>query len=299
MNLKVWIQAARLRTLPLAISNMAMGNGLAAIDGKFSWMIALLSIGTAVSLQILSNFSNDYGDSIHGADSIERTGPLRAVQSGDILPAQMRTAMMFWSVISLILGTALIFVALDGMLLRLIFLVLGLIAIWASINYTAGSKPYGYSGKGDISVFFFFGILAVLGCYYLQTNSLSWDVILPAISCGALSVGVLNLNNIRDISSDKKAGKMSIPVRIGYDAAIQYHGMLLIVAIVSALAYVFANYVHPGQFLFLLTAPILWWQYVQIQHVVASKELDPFLKKLALTTALFVLLFLLGHLLFL
>lgn len=275
---------------------MSMGNGLAAIEGVFSWSICLLSIWTAISLQILSNLANDYGDSIHGADSASRKGPQRAVQSGILSASQMKRAMILWAVIALISGMALIWVAIDGILLQTVFLILGLLAIWAAINYTAGSKPYGYSGKGDISVFIFFGLLAVLGCFYLQTGVFHWLNVLPAISCGVLSVGVLNVNNIRDIHSDKLAGKNSIPVRIGRKAAVSYHGVLLLLAIVCATIYASLTYTRPLQLLFLLIAPILILHFIKVKSTVDAMSLDPYLKQLALSTAGFVLLFLVGHL---
>ncbi|MFT4565953.1 MAG: 1,4-dihydroxy-2-naphthoate octaprenyltransferase [Saprospiraceae bacterium] len=296
MNIKAWIEAARLRTLPLAIANMSMGNGLAAIDGKFSWSICLLSIWTAVSLQILSNLANDYGDSIHGADSAERKGPIRAVQSGILSSSQMKNAMILWSIIALISGITLIWIAIDALLLQILFLLLGIGAIWAAINYTAGSKPYGYSGKGDISVFVFFGLVSILGCYYLQTGTFQWMIILPAISCGALSVGVLNVNNIRDIHSDGLAGKRSIPIKIGRNAAVRYHGALLAIAILSVLIYTTINYIRPIQYLFLTIIPILTMHFIKVKNTQDAIALDPYLKQLALSTAVFVALFLIGNL---
>ena len=296
MIVKAWIEAARLRTLPLAIANMSMGNGLAAIDGIFSWSICALSVWTAVSLQILSNLANDYGDSIHGADSVARKGPTRAVQSGILSSVQMKRAMTLWTIIALISGIGLIWLAIDGILLQLVFLLLGLGAIWAAINYTAGSNPYGYSGKGDISVFMFFGFLAVLGCYYLQTDAFNWINVLPAISCGALSVGVLNINNIRDIHSDRLAGKNSIPVKIGRKAAVSYHGALLLTAIVSISIFTILRYYRPIQFLFISLVPILIMHFLKVKKTTEAMALDPFLKQLALSTAAFVALFLIGNL---
>jgi len=161
MNIRSWVAAARLRTLPLALSTMIVGHALAASEGLMDWSIACLSIITAISLQILSNLSNDYGDTIHGADHTDRKGPMRAVQSGTISMSAMKRAMWLLSCISLASGVALIMVAFDDWLLRGIFLGLGLLAIWAAINYTAGDRPYGYRGKGDIAVFFF---LALLQC---------------------------------------------------------------------------------------------------------------------------------------
>lgn len=297
MNIHVWLKAARLRTLPLAIANMAMGNGLAAVDGRFLWPICLLSMWTAVALQILSNLANDYGDSVHGADNPDREGPQRAVQQGAISLRSMKYAIYIWSIITLLSGISLIGIAISGLSLQILFLILGLIAIWAAINYTAGSKPYGYSGKGDISVFLFFGLLAVLGSYYLQTQLFAWVNVLPAISCGLLSVGVLNVNNIRDISSDKTAGKLSIPVRIGRDSAIRYHAFLLALAVLAAIVYTYLTYEQPQEYLFLVITPLLLFHFIKVKNTREAMLMDPYLKQLALATAGFVALFLLGHLL--
>ncbi len=197
---------------------------------------------------------------------------------------------------ALISGIGLIWIAVDELLLQIIFLLLGLVAIWAAINYTAGSKPYGYSGKGDLSVFIFFGLVAILGCYYLQTGMFNWINILPAISCGVLSVGVLNVNNIRDIQSDRVAGKRSIPVKIGRIAAVKYHGILLSIAISAALFYTIVNYERPIQVLFLAIIPILLMHYIKVKNTTEAMALDPYLKQLALSTAAFVALFLIGNL---
>ncbi|HET9054759.1 MAG TPA: 1,4-dihydroxy-2-naphthoate octaprenyltransferase, partial [Cyclobacteriaceae bacterium] len=216
--MKHWVDAFRLRTLPLALSSILMGGFLAASVSAFRWDVFLLCIITTILLQILSNLANDYGDSIHGADSADRKGPSRAVQSGKISAAQMRTAMIVFVILSLAGGTSLLFVAFGfNWNAILFFLGLGALSILAAIAYTVGRRPYGYAGLGDISVFIFFGLVGVMGSLYLFTKAIHWQDALPAISCGLFSVGVLNINNIRDIESDKKAGKYSIPVRIGKD----------------------------------------------------------------------------------
>lgn len=258
-----------------------------------------LCILTTLFLQILSNLANDYGDSKHGADSVHREGPMRAVQAGHILPEQMKKGMVVFSLLSLVSGLLLLWVAFgtEGMLLFLLFLVLGLASIWAAINYTAGDKPYGYAGLGDIFVFIFFGLVGVLGTYFLQAQTLEPSVILPALVCGFFSVGVLNVNNIRDINSDILAGKRSIPVRIGPKAARVYHVLVLLGGVLSAFAYVLLNYHSPWQFLFILALPLVLVNGVNVWRKQTSKELDPYLKQMAITTLLFVLLFGLGQVL--
>lgn len=291
MSMKPWIAAARLRTLPLAVSTMIMGHSLAAAKGQFNWWIAILSVLTAVSLQVLSNLSNDYGDSIHGADNESRIGPSRAVQSGAITAQKMKSAMKVMATITFVFGLPLLYIAFDSWSLRFIFLILGLIAIWAAINYTAGSKPYGYRGKGDISVFIFFGLLTVVGSYYLQTQSFDVMVLLPALSCGALSVGVLNVNNIRDIDSDSAAGKRSIPVQIGRRAAIIYHAFLLAVGIISLVLYgILADFDLIFNWLFLIMLPMFIINFRAVNSLEGAL-LDPYLKQLALSTAILILLF--------
>ncbi len=271
---------------------MIVGHSLAASEGTFNWTIAILSVLTAVSLQVLSNFANDYGDSIHGADSEERTGPSRAVQTGVISSGQMKLAIRMTVIITLLLGLVLLYVAFDDLLFRLIFLALGLLAIWAAINYTAGKDPYGYRGKGDISVFVFFGLVTVLGSYFLQTKTMEWIHLFPAIACGSLSVGVLNINNIRDLESDRKAGKDSIPVKIGRKAAIFYHGLLILLAVVSFVLFgIIQSFGWSYKWLFLLAIPLLVYNFIGVKSTVDAEKLDPFLKQLALSSALLFILF--------
>jgi 1,4-dihydroxy-2-naphthoate polyprenyltransferase len=174
-----------------------------------------------------------------------------------------------------------------------LFFGLGLLSIAAAIGYTVGKKPYGYIGLGDISVLIFFGLVGVMGSYYLFTHSVTWMEILPAISCGVFSIAVLNINNIRDIESDRSAGKLSIPVRIGKPKAVTYHWILLIIGLASAIVYTLLQYQSPLQFLFLITVPLFIKNGLSVQKL-PSTELDPFLKQMALTTLLFVLLFGLG-----
>lgn len=303
--LKSWIEAARLRTLPLALASMLMGCFLAAINGYFDIKIASLTILTALLLQILSNYANDYGDSIHGADHQDRVGPKRAVQAGKITSSQMRNAVILFSLLSFVSGVLLLIVAIDfqkeSSLKTLgFFLGLGLFCIAGAILYTAGKKPYGYMGLGDIAVLIFFGWVAGGGTYFLQAQSffqtstdfqtISWDIFLPATSCGLFAVGVLNLNNIRDIKSDILAGKNSIPVRIGKEKASIYHASVLVLAWACALIFLGLNYQNPINFMFLLTLPLFINNIIQVFKR-ENMELDPLLKQLALSTLLFVLLF--------
>ncbi len=296
-SVKIWLSAFRLRTLPLALSSIAMGGFLAAADGKFNGLIFFLCCLTTILLQILSNLANDYGDSINGADHDGRKGPMRAVQSGAISAQAMKRAVILFVILCLMSGISLLLVSFGvNYQLLLVFLGLGVFSIIAAIAYTVGKRPYGYAGLGDISVLIFFGLVGVMGSNYLFTKTFSLQLILPALTCGLFSVGVLNINNVRDIESDKKAGKNSIPVRIGKNKAAIYHWFLLIGGFASTLIYSILNYHTIFQFLFLITIPLL----VKIGNAVSKKpstELDPYLKQMALSTLLFVVLFGVGSLL--
>lgn len=289
-----WIQAFRLRTLPLALASIAMGAFLAFDAGAFRWNIFLLCILTTVFLQILSNLANDYGDSVHGADSIERKGPSRAVQSGKISAGAMRAAVFLFVLLSLTSGIVLLFTSFGfNWKALLVFLSLGLLSIAAAITYTVGRKPYGYQGLGDISVLIFFGLVGVMGSYYLFSKTISWYEAFPAMSLGVFSVAVLNINNIRDIESDKLAGKFSLPVRMGRSTAIHYHWLLLISGISFAIVYTVLKYTSPWQFIFLVTIPLFIRNGMSVSAK-PSEALDPYLKQMALSTLLFVLLFGIG-----
>jgi len=291
MNAKPWLQAFRLRTLPLSLSCIFMGGFLASAAGAFRWDIFALCVVTTIFLQILSNLANDYGDSIHGADSADRKGPSRAVQSGVISAAQMRTAVIVFIVLCLVSGISLLFVSF-GLEWRgiVFFLGLGVLSIAAAIAYTVGRKPYGYMGLGDISVLIFFGLVGVMGSSYLFTKTLLVYQVLPALSCGLFAIGVLNINNIRDIESDRKAGKFSIPVRIGRDRAIVYHWFLIGTGWLTAIVYTAITYHSPWQFLFVLSVPLFLKNGLAVSRK-PSHELDPFLKQMALSTLAFVFLF--------
>ncbi|MFT6871412.1 MAG: 1,4-dihydroxy-2-naphthoate octaprenyltransferase [Roseivirga sp.] len=296
--MKNWLAAFRLRTLPLALASIGMGAFLAAASGAFNALVFGLCALTTILLQVLSNLANDYGDSIHGADSVERQGPSRAVQSGAISQEAMKQAIVIFVLLSLASGIGLIYVAFGWMTFNfLLFLGIGALAIIAAITYTAGHKPYGYAGLGDISVLVFFGFVAVMGSAYLYEGKLNWDYLLPAISIGFFSVAVLNVNNIRDIESDVKAGKKSIPVRLGRAAAVRYHWFLLSVGFLSCVAYVSLNYNTYTQFLFVLTVPLLLVNARAVKNKTTAAQLDPFLKQMALSTLAFVVLFGLGQLL--
>ncbi|HMC97643.1 MAG TPA: 1,4-dihydroxy-2-naphthoate octaprenyltransferase, partial [Flavobacteriales bacterium] len=210
-----WLQAFRLRTLPLAVSSIVVGSALGYFYGAFHPLVMVAALLTAVLLQILSNLANDLGDHEHGTDNDQRVGPERAVQSGAISPAAMKRAMVLCGVLAFASGLWLIFTAFGFTFTTLVFLLIGLAAIGAAVKYTYGKNPYGYAGYGDIAVFVFFGIVGVMGTEYAHTRSFEPMLLLPATTFGLLSAAVLNVNNMRDIKNDARMGKRTLVVRIG------------------------------------------------------------------------------------
>ncbi len=294
--MKFWIEAARPRTLPLALSCILMGCFLAASTGQFSWPVALLSVLTTTLLQILSNFANDYGDAVNGKDTELREGPIRAVHSGSIPASTMLRAIILFSALSLISGISLLFIALRDAPANTfwVFLGIGIACIIAAITYTAGKRPYGYVGLGDLSVLIFFGWVGVLGSSYLHTHVWNWDLLLPATSCGLFAVGVLNINNIRDIESDRATGKNSIPVRLGREKAILYHWAILSIGMLCVTIYTVQHFSSYTSLIFLLSFPLFIKNGLAISRLKKASELDPYLKQMALSTLLFVILFGIG-----
>lgn len=293
-----WIAAARPRTLPLALSCILMGCFLAASTGSFSWPVALLSVLTTIILQVLSNFANDYGDTVNGKDTELREGPIRAVHAGTISRKQMLNAIILFSVLALVSGISLLVIALKNAPMSAFwtFLGIGIACIIAAITYTAGKRPYGYIGLGDLSVLIFFGWVGVLGSSYLHTLIWDWNLLLPASSCGLFAVGVLNINNIRDIESDRATGKNSIPVRLGRNRAVVYHWFILITGMLCVLLYTASHFSGFTSLLFLLSFPLFIRNGLAITRLTKASELDPYLKQMALSTLLFVILFGLGTL---
>ena len=290
VEINKWIKVFRLRTLPLSFSSILMAAFLAYYSGHFQLLILILSLSTTLFLQVLSNLANDYGDAESGVDGPDRIGPVRGVYSGSITRHQMKIAIIFCGFFAFISGLILIIYAFEDQWLNLlIYITLGIGAIAAAINYTMGTNPYGYFGLGDLFVFIFFGLVGVFGGYYLFHHEIKMIFLLPAVSCGLLSVGVLNVNNIRDISSDQKAGKRSIPVIIGKEKAIIYHGFLIIGSFISAIVFVSILKTSFFGFAFLGLSPIFFYHFKSVK-VNENSSLDGELKKLSFATLFFVLL---------
>jgi len=287
-----WVAAFRLRTLPLALASVIVGTCLAVAEGFWDTAVFAGCCITTSLLQVLSNLANDYGDSVHGADHDGRKGPSRAVQTGKISPQAMRRAVIILALLALIAGIATLLRAFpEDWQLVAAWMVIGLICIGAAITYTAGRKPYGYMGLGDFSVVLFFGLVAVLGTCFLFTRQILPVDVLPALSTGMLAAGVLNINNIRDIDSDRVAGKFSIPVRIGLPAARNYQSILLWGALILTALYVLLK---PDRgiysFLFLASAPVLFVIDRAVRRLPAA-QLDPWLRRMSFASLLFATLF--------
>lgn len=295
-SIKSWLLAARLRTLPLSISGILMGTALAIGQSAFDLWIFVLALLTTIGFQITSNFANDYGDGVKGTDNEDRIGPMRALQSGMLSKSTLKKGIVASVLLSFLLALLLLFVAfgLENLQLFLIFSILGILSLWAAIKYTMGTNPYGYQGLGDIAVFLFFGLLGVLGSFFLYTKTWNWITVLPAITIGSLCVGVLNLNNLRDVVSDKKHGKNTLVVKMGFSRGKTYHLVLILLAFMSMLWYTGIEKIPLLDAWYLLAfVPIL----VHLAKVMRTKEpvkLDGELKKLALSTFLLSLLFLIA-----
>lgn len=289
--MKNWIQAARLRTLPLSLSGIIVGSAYAYHQGFYDYRILGLALLTTLGLQILSNYANDYGDGIKGTDA-NRIGEKRMVAAGVITANQMKKAVIITASITLVLALLLIYVAFgkENFALSMIFILLGIGSIGAAIKYTVGSNAYGYNGLGDLFVFIFFGLVSVIGSNFLYTHFLDWKLFLPASAIGLLSVAVLNLNNLRDIENDRIAGKRTLVVKMGLEKAKIYHFSLFIVSLILMLAF--------SKILKMTSIPILIINILFIKHVDTVKkakeykDFDPELKKVALGT--FVLSLLVG-----
>ncbi|MCD7973654.1 MAG: 1,4-dihydroxy-2-naphthoate octaprenyltransferase [Candidatus Azobacteroides sp.] len=292
---QAWISAFRPRTLFLAVAGVILGNALAFHSGKLSTFIFLLTLLTAVSLQLLSNLANDLGDYQQGTDITgERKGPQRAVQSGIISPSEMKKAIGIFILISILSGSFLIFKAASYLSFTqiIVFFMLGGLSVIAAIKYTAGKNPYGYKGWGDIFSFLFFGPVAVIGTYFLQVHVLSFYPVLPSLAMGFLTASVLNVNNMRDIENDKNCGKRTIPVIIGIRRAKMYHTFLIVAAFICMICFnIYIEKTEWFQLLYLLTFVIFFYILYGIWKTEELQELDPYLRKTSFTALFFVMLF--------
>ena len=292
--IQAWISAFRPRTLFLAAAGVILGSGLALHVGQFDLTSALLTLTTALLLQLLSNLANDLGDYVKGTDRTGgRVGPVRGVQSGKISPHQMKVGIGFTTLITMISGLVLLlrlFYTI-GLVAIVVFLIVGFFSLLSALFYTLGHRPYGYKGWGDFFAFLFFGPIAVIGTYYLQAQSIDLRSIFPSIGMGLLSAMILNVNNMRDIDNDAISGKRTIAVRLGLKHAKVYHTILMLTMFASFLIYslVYAN--TPWyRFGYVI---VYVFQFVLLKQIFRreGRKLDPYLRKTALSAFLLSILF--------
>ena len=288
-NFKVWISSFRLRTLPLSISGIILGSALAYSNQFFNTTIFVFALLTTISLQILSNLANDYGDGIKGTDNNNRIGPERAIQSGLISSEQMKYAIKINVIILIVLITTLLYFSFETneYLNLLVFFTLGIISIYSAIKYTVGNKAYGYYALGDLFVLLFFGFLSVMGSYYLYAKNLEINIILPSLSIGLLSVAVINLNNMRDLASDKLSNKITVAGKLGFNNSKKYHFLILISSIVFSLLFILFFYYKPlSLIVFISYVPIIL-HLKKVYIITKPAEYNNQLKKVAISTFLF------------
>lgn len=292
-RISIWLQAFRLRTLPLALSSTFLGSFMAYSHDRFNWGVFVFAVTTTLFLQILSNLANDYGDARKGTDNENRIGPQRVAQAGLVSMQAIKRMIITFVILALISGSLLIYYGLSQFpfYLSAIFFIVGLTAIYAAIKYTVGRNPYGYVGFGDVFVYLYFGLVGVGGTYFLHAGTINPWILLPASTIGLFSSAVLNLNNMRDIENDAKCGKRTLVVRIGIKSAKIYHLALLVLATASSIIYTILFYDSPVQLLFMVTIPFLYSDIKKVWTNTIPGDLNPELKKLALTTFAFAMTF--------
>ena len=295
-KLKMWWETARPKTLPLALASIFTGSALGywANPQGFNGLVMALCLLTTILLQVLSNFANDYGDHQKGSDTEERIGPLRGIQKGAISEKELKWGLILMVVASFLSGSFLIGIAYENLSDLFAFAGLGILAIVAAITYTVGAKPYGYMGLGRYFCISIFGLLGVGGTYYLQTHGIDSLIILPAIGSGLLASAVLNINNLRDIEQDAKAGKNTLAVRLGAYKGRVYHCILLSVAALCYLAFAVATAISWRNYLFVLAMPLLAKHAIFVYRSQQPSELRPMLAQMSMISLLINILFSLG-----
>jgi len=284
-RIKIWIKTLNFRTIPLSISGILMGSAIAFKMGFIDWTIFTFALLTTILFQLLSNVANDYGDGVKGTDSVDRVGPLRGVQSGEISIAAIRRAVIIISALALCSASVLIYVSSKGMSTNMLWLyaILAVASVIAAITYTVGKRAYGYYGMGDPMVFIFFGCVSVLGVFSLYTKTFDWQNLLPATTIGLLCVGVLNVNNMRDYYSDRQTSKITLVVKMGLNGGKIYHTLLVITAISCLILFLINNH-SIVSFLSLLPGIALFIHLMKVAKTQASKDLDPQLKVVVFST---------------
>jgi len=284
-KIKIWIKTLNFRTIPLSISGILMGSAIAFNLNFVDWTIFTFAMLTTVLFQLLSNVANDYGDGVKGTDSIDRVGPIRGVQSGEISINAIKRAVIIISVLALISAAILIYLASRNMPTNILwfYAFLAVASVVAAITYTVGKRAYGYYGMGDPMVFIFFGCVSVLGVFSLYTQTFDWINLLPATTIGLLCVGVLNVNNMRDYYSDTQTSKTTLVVKMGLPAGKIYHIILISVAILSLIVFLL---LHDNILYFISLIPciVLSFHLIKIASSQESKDFDPQLKVVVFST---------------
>lgn len=255
LRLSVLLALIRPRTLLLGIAVMLPGNAVAWHHGQFSVVLCALMVSTTLALQALSNIANDYGDGKRGTDD-HRTGPTRMVASGALSLRVVRRCMWGCALLVLLLGISLLLRAFNQWDQVADFVILGMLSIFAAVGYTVGRYAYGYYGLGEIAVFVFFGLLAVMGSYYLQTHRIHSSLWIVACGCGLCSTAVLMINNLRDLDNDQKAGKYTVAVFLGRKRALALYSSVLIAGLLCYLLFACATK-YWGVLLCIILAPVL------------------------------------------
>jgi 1,4-dihydroxy-2-naphthoate polyprenyltransferase len=232
--LRIWVMAARLRTLPAAIAPVLVGTALAGTEDRFRPGAFIAALLGAIFIQVGTNLSNDYSDARRGADTEDRLGPVRVTAGGLVPPRQVLNATYVTFGLAVLCGAYLVYVA--GPLL----LAIGAASILAGVLYTGGPRPYGYEGLGEVFVFLFFGIVAVAGSYFVQQEKLEWEAFALAVPVGLLAAAILVVNNVRDIDTDRRAGKRTLAVRLGRTRTRTLFSAMLLVADVALIPVAFA-----------------------------------------------------------
>lgn len=284
---KAALKSMRLRTLPLSMGGVLLGILLATADFHVPLMVAVLIITTTVCLQILSNLSNELGDVLHGTDTADRKGPQYGLNSGVLSVTDMKRLIGLFVVLCILSGSAMAWVSYGTLLSMdaILILLLGGFAILGAMRYTLGRNPYGYRGLGDLFVFIFFGLVSVMGAYLVCSHTMFWRLLLPGASAGFFAMGVLNVNNIRDMETDAP-NRRTVAIRLGEHRAKIYQTVLIILGWLCMIAYCLLRFQSLWHYLFVLTAPLFVWHLTGVWKR-TGKALDPMLPLLVMSSFLF------------
>jgi len=297
---KAALKSMRLRTLPLSLAGVILGIFLAVADYIVDWKVALFIILTTISLQILSNLSNELGDVLHGTDTDDRLGPEYGLNSGVLTIGEMKKMIACAIVACIVFGLLMIYFSFGSLfsIESICLELLGAAAIIAAMRYTLGRNPYGYRGLGDVFVFLFFGLVSVMGAYFVAAREISsWTLVLPASAIGFFSMGVLNVNNIRDMKTDAE-NRVTVAIKLGAKRARIYQTVLIILGWACMIAYCLLKFQDPWHYLFVLTLP-LFIKHLKGIWSLEGKALDKMLPLLVISSFLFALLAGIGFTIFL